>query len=60
MFLEQGQKLLLEGHLPVVRRLALDVLEAPRSAVPAPQTERQYERVLQNRPFPLAGDGQMH
>ena len=35
VFLEQGQELLLEGHLPVVLCQALDVLNARRSAVPA-------------------------
>src|ERR1039458_3277527 len=35
VFLEQGQKLLLKGHLPVVLRLGLGVLNARRSAVPA-------------------------
>ena len=33
MFLEQGQELFLEGHLPVVFRLALEVLNARFSAV---------------------------
>src|ERR1039458_497274 len=35
VLLEQRQKLLLKGHLPVVLRLALDVLNARRSTVPA-------------------------
>jgi hypothetical protein len=35
MFLEQSQKLLLKGHLPVVVGQALDVLNVRRSAVPA-------------------------
>jgi len=41
MFLEQSQKLLLEGHLPVVLCQALDVLHARRSAVPAGLMQRR-------------------
>jgi hypothetical protein len=60
VFLEQGQKLLLEGHLPRVLCLTLHGLKAPQLAVPAPPTERQFERVLQNEPLPLAGEGHIH
>jgi hypothetical protein len=38
---EQGQKLLLKGHLPVVLRLTLDALKARRSAVPAGFMQRR-------------------
>ena len=41
VFLEQRQELLLKGHLPVVLRLTLDVMNASESAVPSGLMQRR-------------------